>query len=238
MGRKKYSMNIRCYNCGRLTPGDEMTWEHVPMDALYRGFTERDKLNRIKVHGCRSCNQKYSHIEQRLRNMIAVIGRIKHRDDLSEIIQASDRSLKVDKEYRGQWIKLEDDKYYFSFASNDFDQIHIKNLKGIIYKEFDYVLLDDEYMFRVGSDYGSEVWGDDQMRAVLNRSLNFSLRQPDWKGSGNLDIFKYRFGYDFDLRGKRPDKIQDAGIIHCMMMYHNLIFAHVMAYRNDVAEKL
>lgn len=238
MGRKNYPSDVKCYNCGILIPDEEKTWEHVPMDSLYKGFAEEDKRTRIKVCGCRSCNQQYSFIEQRLRNLIAVIGRIKHRDDLSEIIQASDRSLKTDKEFRGQWIKLDDENYYFSFNTKDFDDIHIKNMKGLIYHEFGVPLLDDEYKISVGSDCGIEDRGEGPFNMNLDTSRSFFSRQTDWKESGNPDIFKYKLGYNYSYTEKRPDRLQDVEVIHCMMMYHNLVYAYVIAYRNDIFDKL
>lgn len=238
MGRKKYPSDVKCYNCGNLIPDKEKTWEHVPMDALYKGFTEEDKRTRIRVRGCRSCNQQYSYIEQRLRNLVAVIGRIKQRDDLSEIIKASDRSLKTDKEFRGQWIRLDDGSYYFNFNTKDYDEIHIKNLKGIIYDELRVPLLDDEYKICVISDCGIENRGEDALNILLDTSRRLFLRQTNWRESGNPDIFKYRLRYNLNNTERKPDRLQDVEIIQCMMMYHNLVYANVIAYRNDIFEKM
>lgn len=44
---------------------------------------------------------------------------------------------------------------------NDYDDIHIKNLKGIIYNDLGFSLPDDEYKFVVMSDCGKECNGDD-----------------------------------------------------------------------------
>lgn len=238
MSRKRFPSDTRCYNCGMIVPNEYKTVEHIPMQGLYKGFPGYENRHTvIKVCGCMTCNRKYSFIESRLRDLVAIIGSLKSRNDLSEIVKASAKSIQYNKELRGWFLKCNDDKILLNFDYHDFDDIHIKNFKGIIYKEFDFPLLDDEYKFRVGSDCGIENREDNQVNSLLDILRSFSLRQTDWNESGNPDIFKYRLGYDFDLKGKRPERIQDIDIIHCMMIYHNLIFAHVIAYRNDIYEK-
>ncbi|RKU69580.1 hypothetical protein DWW91_11340 [Parabacteroides sp. AF17-3] len=235
---KKFPPQARCYNCGKLIPDKDRTWEHIPMDALYKGFTEEDKRTRIQVCACRSCNQQYSYIEQRLRNLIAVIGLLKKENNLSEIIGASMRSLKTDLEYKEQWTKLDDENYYFSINTKDYDDIHIKNLKGIIYNDLGFSLPDDEYKFVVMSDCGKECNGDDFDTMIIKSSREFLRDRPNWKESGNLNIFKYRLGVNWSFNYELPIRVQDIDIIICPMIYHNLVYAIVKAYKNEVYEKL
>lgn len=239
MSRRRYPADVKCYNCGNPIPNEDRTDEHIPMQALYKGLNgPKNRNNWIRVCGCKSCNDKYSQIEQRLRNLIAVLAKQKGRNDLSKIIEASDRSLKTDLEYREQWTKFDDGNYYFRFNTKDYDNIHIKNMKGIIYHEFDVPLLDDEYKISVDSDCGIEDRGENPSDMLLDTTRSYFLRQSDWMESGNPDIFKYRLAYNYSYTEKRPERLQDVGVIHCMMMYHNLVYAYVIAYRNDIFEKM
>lgn len=48
MGRKNYPSVVKCYNCGILIPDEEKTWEHVPMDSLYKGLQKKINVQELK----------------------------------------------------------------------------------------------------------------------------------------------------------------------------------------------
>ena len=63
----------RCYNCGcEFTDDNKETVEHVPMQALYAGYSPEYKVNRITVSGCYKCNHEYAKIDQELRDFIGI----------------------------------------------------------------------------------------------------------------------------------------------------------------------
>ena len=63
----------RCYNCGcEFTDDNKETVEHIPMQALYAGYSPEYKINRITVPGCYKCNHEYAKIDQELRDFIGI----------------------------------------------------------------------------------------------------------------------------------------------------------------------
>lgn len=53
-------MKKQCFNCGNFFTKEEITKEHIPAKALYAGYDNEYKLNRITVPSCYKCNQSFS----------------------------------------------------------------------------------------------------------------------------------------------------------------------------------
>lgn len=84
-------MNKTCYNCGVPLDKTNRTKEHIPAKNLFQGYPDEYKMNRITVPACDECNQKYSKIDQELRDALAVINNTV--DEKSELTRKGIRSI-------------------------------------------------------------------------------------------------------------------------------------------------
>jgi transcriptional regulator NrdR family protein len=69
----------KCYDCGVNLTKEIKTREHIPAQNLFSGYDETYKINRLVVPACDSCNQKYSKIDQEIRDVLGVINDSNYR---------------------------------------------------------------------------------------------------------------------------------------------------------------
>lgn len=232
MGKEK-SLE-RCYNCGcDFTSENISTREHIPMKCLYKGITKTRK--HITVPACRYCNENYSHIDHKMRNLIAVLGLVKQKQELRNLIEASGRSYLRDEEFRSWFLKNKDDSLSINFSTEDFNILHIKNFKGLFYYEFGYPISDKFQCFCL-SDNGIIDEQKSNVNKIINVSRQRSIRYENWEYSGDLNVFKYRISLNYDYLS--PKTLIDDDIIFCDMIYHDLVYAIVVACNNQVSQRL
>lgn len=84
-------MELFCYNCRiPLLPADNKR-EHIPAQNLYEGYSPEYKKNRIVVPCCFTCNNRFSKIDQEIRDFIGIGKETMGSDDI--ITQKAVRSI-------------------------------------------------------------------------------------------------------------------------------------------------
>lgn len=203
-----------CYNCGCELTKDKKTREHIPMKALYIGYP-LDKLPESKtVPGCNVCNNYYSKIEEDFKNIIALWAVNENIKISDEFILSAGRSPKLRSK-----VQLLHNKIIAKFNSKEYDDVHIKNFKGLFWKR---------YGLPLGDDYRINVYAD------ISESINYPNISTELK-----DLLRKRFDYehsDFVVhRDVFQYEIKDIGIaFQCKMLYFKKLFAHVYAIKTIV----
>lgn len=197
-----------CYNCGCELTKNEETREHIPMKALFRGYP-LDKLDKlITVPACSTCNNQYSKIEEDFKNIIALWAANENIEISDDFIQSSIRSPKLYSK-----LRTLHDQFIAVFSIKDYNDVHIKNFKGVYYKLYGKPL-PKSYQIIVLADLSSNPKDNPYLTMFLReRSQNTTLHFDGYK-----DIFQYRM-VDRDL-----------GIV-CTIIYFKKLFAHIYAIR-------
>jgi len=212
-----------CYNCGIALTGNNKTSEHIPAKNLYAGQPDEYKQNLLTVPACFDCNNKFSNIDNEIRDMIGI-----SNDSLKENQIISEKAV------RGMFKQKAFDKLNFNqhgqvesvtFKLKNALEIHTKNFKGVFFKEYG-ELVPDGYTIHVIAD------GCENNQMTLGFIFHDLLRQtnPDWKYSGHPNIFKYLIaGFSFDENNiifkdggnKRPM------VFAALLVYYDLVGAVV-----------
>lgn len=226
---------MKCYNCGIELTKEEKTREHIPAKNLYLGYPEEYKNNLIVVDACLDCNQKYSKIDQEIRDAIGFM----NDDNMmqKELTEKSIKSIFRKKEFNK--IGIENGKLYKSFNYNDFRELHLKNFKGIIYYNYKEPLL-EEFILEVISEGDEE---DGKLMMIKKLFQNY-LNSKEWKISGHTDIFKYRYvminlkkeGLNKDF--SETDNIDDCDMIVGEFFYHNRFNPIIFATKKESLESI
>ena len=197
-----------CYNCGCELTKNEETKEHIPMKALFRGYP-LDKLDKpITVPACNTCNNRYSKIEEDFKNIIALWAANENTDISDDFIHSSIRSPKLYSKLRTQH-----DQIIAVFNIKDYNDVHIKNFKGLYYKLYGKPL-PKSYQIGILADLSS----NPKDHPFLNMFMKERFPTKALSFVGHKDIFQYRM---VDL---------DFGIM-CTMIYFKKLFAHIYAIR-------
>ncbi|KAB4493616.1 hypothetical protein GAC87_00145 [Bacteroides thetaiotaomicron] len=205
-------MELRCYNCGCLLSKNTKTDEHIPMQALYCGYPKQELLTPIeKVPACSSCNNQYSKIEEDFKNIIALWA-INEKINISdEFIQSCSRSPKLRSK-----IQLLHGEFIAIFSSKNYNDVHIKNFKGLYYKQYGEPL-PLTYQIGILADLSDKI-DYPNLHPIFSRLMKESFDFENSPFSGNKDVFQY--------------KIKDVGIGYiCTMVYFKKLFARVYAIR-------
>ena len=67
--------NEFCYDCGESLANlskEEINKEHIPAKCLLKGYENEFTHDLITIRAKKSCNSSYSHIDDELRNFVAV----------------------------------------------------------------------------------------------------------------------------------------------------------------------
>ena len=62
-----------CYNCGQEFDKEKITREHIPAQNTFVGYPDNYKSNRLVVPACFDCNNRYSKIDQEIRDAIGIM---------------------------------------------------------------------------------------------------------------------------------------------------------------------
>ena len=111
----------------------------------------------------------------------------------------------------------------------------VKNFKGLFYYEFGYPISDKFQCFCL-SDNGIIDEQKSNVNKIINVSRQRSIRYENWEYSGDLNVFKYRISLNYDYLS--PKTLIDDDIIFCDMIYHDLVYAIVVACNNQVSQRL
>ncbi len=221
----------KCYNCGIKLSVEIKTKEHIPAQNLYGGYDVEYKKNRIVVPACYNCNQRYSKIDQEIRDVIGILN-----DDnelQKEITRKAVKSIMRNR----NWVKRVSvngmkfiENISVSFRYEKLRELHIKNFKGVFYYEYK-VPLPREFDVEIIAE-GDEF---DHKLMVIKNDFEKFLDIKKWKESGHRDIFKYRIVL-LDLNTpssncdfSETDNIGNCNLIICELAYHNTIHPIICA---------
>lgn len=199
-----------CYNCGCELTKNEKTREHIPMKALYKGYSKDNLIEPVTVPACNACNNQYSKIEEDFRNLIALWS-INERVDISSgVLHKALRSPKL----LSKIIKSND--CYITYNTQDYIDVHIKNFKGLYYHQYG-MPLPSTYKINVLEDL-SDKNNASQELILLLKVMKERVKSKDLLVIGHKDIFQY--------------KIENLGFaIMCDMVYFKRLTACVYAYK-------
>jgi hypothetical protein len=95
----------QCFLCHKTigkNAGNE-TVEHIPMKSLFEGYGSQNKVNRITVPCCFSCNNETSSLDEEFRNFIASIS------DNPILITMADKTIRSVLDYRNMFDRIYND---------------------------------------------------------------------------------------------------------------------------------
>lgn len=221
-----------CYDCGcNLTP-ENRTREHVPAQNLYEGFSDEFKKNRITVPACFNCNQKYSKIDQEIRDLIAV--KSDNSDELKDLTGKGVRSIFRRKSWKERvHTDSNGNTKAVSFDYNQLCDLHVKNFKALFFKKYGFPL-PNEYKISIGTE-GDEL--DEKKSKTIQCMHDYIRTDKEWEVSGSTEIFKYILkdvtldeGKGYYESGDFDKLIAVGGVL----VYHDQVVAVVMAGKKDL----
>lgn len=225
--------NRICYNCGKPLTPEIATVEHVPAKNLYDGFSDEFKRNRITVPACYDCNQKFSKIDQEIRDALAVKSDDPNQKQLltgkgvRSILRRQNWKNRTYRNEQGQVIAVD-------FSYDDLREIHIKNFKALFYRKYGHPV-PEEFEIDIIAD------GDNERKVEIGKVL-FDYVQLDksFEFSGHPDIFKFILK---DLTPDIPnDTFHESGDLNqavgvaALLVYHNDIGAILLAGKKEFIE--
>ena len=222
----------RCYNCGCVfTDDNKETVEHIPMQALYAGYSPEYKINRITVPGCYKCNHEYAKIDQELRDFIGITN-----DNDEAQLELTAKAVRNITRVKDFWKRLipSDGGLGIEFNLDSLAEIHKKHFKGLFYNKYKSPLSKD-YEIQVIAD------GDEKDSKLLYWVKvfheQFEIANIPWAVSGHQDIFQYRLStLRCDNEGvyRIVDDIPNGSDwIICEMLYHKERYAMCLAAKQN-----
>jgi len=208
----------KCYNCGIDIIDDKISREHIPAKNIFRDIDNRDNKaykNNLIVPACFPCNQKYSKIDQELRDVLGVISNDLTKEKVTEkafrsIMRRKDWNTRVTKESKNS-------RGIVNFSREDLEKTIEKNTKGIFYHEF---------KTPMPKDFSGNVFLYEELNDELFKNVINSLKHANIEGiSGNANIFKYKlrildeFGKDVKDYNNNTQKMKS--IVSTQTYYNN-----------------
>lgn len=225
----------RCYDCRTLLNQENSTREHIPAQNTFAGYPPEYKNNRLTVPACHTCNNEYSKIDQEIRDAIGIQN--DENEEQQELTRKSVKSIMR----RANWL----DRLHFSngkviavtFSYDDFQQLHIKNFKGIFHHKYGSPLPADFEIFTIAE-------GDEENANLMGiaKSLYSYVEQGDnWQISGHEDIFQFKIK---SLTPSPADLIEDDPNIEnalgfvAVLKYHKTLTPVIIAAKTEFMEKI
>lgn len=225
----KSSKILRCYNCGRILTKDNCTREHIPAQALYDGYENSFKKDRITVPACLECNNKYSITDEEFRNIIGACSNIVENSAITG------KAVKSIVRKKNPVKFLGDGSIGVEFKEHFLNDFHKKNFKGLFYYQYGKVL---PKRFELFVNVDENDWSDLTQGIITYLKAGF-----EWKYSGHPDIFSYclqpfRTNLVFDTSNKKQDLVpsESDNIFVCAMKYNRTHAALVYAINTENKE--
>ena len=225
----------KCYNCGIELTKENTTREHIPAQNIFTGYPENYKNNRLVVPACFECNNKYSKIDQEIRDAIGIMN--DNNVQQNELTQKSVKSILR----KSDWV----DRLHFtdgkvkavSFSYGDLKDLHVKNFKGVFFQKYGYPL-PDNFEIEIMAD------GDEENQKLMGRTAHlyqYVTRGGTWKVSGHEDIFKYdikamAIAKNGDIEDN--DDLKKAICVIGILVYHQTLMCVVVAAKKKFLKKL
>ncbi len=206
-------------------PSNGETDDHIPQQCLYEGYNVEFKLNRKKVLSCYKCNQKFSEIENDLRDFIGIlnIDNINQEEltisGVKSILSHRNASERLCYNKNGEVIGVD-------FSFDNFDLNHLKNFKGIYNIEFKNI---------IPKEYKIKFINDPYSQKKFTPILTFLENNDDWKVSGHEDIFRYKIIPFKNINGEisKTNKLSDSIGVFSLLHYHKSLLILVIGTKKD-----
>jgi ribosomal small subunit protein bTHX len=206
-------------------PAKGETVDHVPQQCLFDGYGPEYSVNRLTVPSCRECNDNFAKIESDLRDLIGIAN--DKNDNQIELTKSGVKSILRQK--NGEDRLHKDENGYVRGVEFDLARIelnHIKNFKGLYYKEFNSI---------VPKDYIINVIDQPSTHIAVNYILSFMENNAIWKKSGHEDIFRYKIVPYKNNNGQvvKADRLSNSIGVFCLFDYHKSILILVIGLKNN-----
>jgi hypothetical protein len=215
---------MKCYNCGTELNSENKTREHIPAKNLFNGYSDEYKKNRIVVPACFDCNNKYSLIDQEIRDVIGILNdnneqqKEMTRQGVKSIMRRSNWKERIS--FEGKTIQ----NIAVKFSYDNLKELHYKNFKGVFFNEFQ-IPFPSNFELQIIAE-GDEAYQN--LENIKNIFKNYLIAK-DWKISGHEDVFKYKIimldlqnpseSFDFS----ETNDIEKCQLIIGEFYYHNTI---------------
>lgn len=220
-----------CYDCGKEIENGDQDRDHIPAQCFYVGYGDEYKINRITVPAHKACNHKYSKIDQELRDAIGIL--TENQTDKAVLTSKSIRSILKRKDGKER-ISSENGKMFMEFNYGDLRDLHIKNFKGIFFKEYGFPI-PDKFQIEIVTD-GDQDFFQVEKAGIIYTAIDHEL--PEWNISGHADIFKYKIAVIGDAGLENFDINSDDQFLVGIIVYHEEIMCMVFAGTQHLINKM
>jgi len=209
---------------------EEINKEHIPAKCLFRGYEDQFTHDLITIRAKKSCNSSYSHIDDELRNFVAILTDGK---DNQKMLKKTFNSIARKELTR---FKPDNKGLAVSFNYGTILDLNEKNFKGLFYKEYETPFPNATFkIFNI-----TETEDRDKLKEFSRFLYARFIKPLDWKISGHEDVFRYRIimlkEENNDLRP--TDNYKEMKVCICAMHYYKTVFALSMGIEIEWAERL
>lgn len=227
---------MNCYNCGAKLSSDSKIdkidsnndvlrnhGEHVPAKCLFNDANDEQKMNRIKVPACFSCNNGFSGIDDELRNILGVT----NMEVASETTNKTIRVFERKNNYSEQFVLNElGNLEAVKFSLDPVNKSCEKNFKALMYHEYGVLAYNFEILVDIRGD---RINNNVEMPNIqFNLLYHFLIQNGDWKCSGHRDIFEYLIlptSIDENKNLVKENNISNASQYIMLQVYHQKMTA-------------
>lgn len=224
-------MSKLCYDCSLPLSGQKTNTEHVPAKCLFRGYEGSFTHDLITITAHENCNSSYSHMDDELRNFVAVLTDGKDNQSILKKTFSSVARKEIER------FKPEKDALGVSFDYGTILLLHEKTFKGLFYYTYDNPISTDKYrIFNLTE-------GEERMPLMnFTKTLYQRFLKPiaDWEVSGHEEVFRYKIVMLTQSNNDLivTDDVDQMLVSICAMQYYKTVFALAMAIEIEWAEKL
>lgn len=222
-----------CYNCGSEFPEEKITREHIPAQNLFVGYGDEFKVNRLVVPACFDCNNKYSQIDQEIRDAIGIMNN--NDDNQIELTRKAVKSIMRRKNWADRLFFSEGKVLAVDFSYNEFKKLHIKNFKGVFYNKYKRPLPKD-FEVEIIAEGDEE---DEKLMGIGKLFYDYVIEDNIFLVSGHEDIFMYNIKTMNTTETEYvadSDDIENALCIIGVFVYHKNLCSIVIAAKKEFLE--
>jgi len=235
---------MNCYNCGIELTNKTNHKEHVPAKNIFATYPPEYKLELLTVPACFTCNNKFSKIDQEIRDAIGVLNN--NNELQKEMSLKAAKSILRSSNWINRVISIDGgQKLEVSFNYNDLKKLHIKNFKGLFYKKYGFPISDKDnkcdpprYEIEIIAE-GDE--SNERLQSISKLLYNYANEGIEWNTIGHEDVFQYKMkamilgenGVIYDA----PDIKEALGFV-CIMHYHKTIKPLIIACESELINNI
>ncbi|MGB2963690.1 MAG: HNH endonuclease [Anaerolineales bacterium] len=135
----------KCYICGKEFDSADMEKDHVPPGCFFPDNNKPDNLFSVKC--CRSCHDKFDVIDERMRNIVAILSGSKSGEVGERSLRVFKRSPKLlnqflahRKEHPTLVYNDGNPKAHYFFEDKELDCWLTRIVRGLYFKKFKVIL--------------------------------------------------------------------------------------------------